>query len=79
VKLVATFHLVEIGEKIMATKDNSSKIKYFIVERSSLANYGSENGSDKAEAERLLAESASEVGELCVIRGELIKPTFVLD
>lgn len=45
------------------------ELRYFIIERSALSAYGNENGSDKAEAERLLAESHSEVGDLVVIRG----------
>lgn len=52
--------------------------RYFIVERDQLSAYGNENGSDKAEAERLLAE-AGDGNDLLVIRGVLIKPSFNLD
>jgi len=62
----------------MATQQTKQEERYFIVRRDSLGEYGSESGSDKAEAERLLAESASEVGELVVIRGVIIPPTFQL-
>lgn len=63
----------------MATKKPTEKIKYFIVQRDSLSAYGNENGSDKAEAERLLEESPTEVGDLIIIRGEMITPKFQLD
>lgn len=63
----------------MSTAKDESTVRYFIVERDSLSAYGSESGSDKAEAERLLAECGEEIGELVVIRGELIKPSFKLE
>jgi hypothetical protein len=63
----------------MATNNDDKKVRYFIVQRDQLSAYGNENGSDKAEAERLLAESASEVGDLVVIRGVMITPTFNLN
>lgn len=52
--------------------------KYFIVEQSQLSSYGSESGSDKEEAERLLAEAGVAIGDLVVIKGRLITPKFVL-
>lgn len=61
------------------TKPAKPETRYYIIERNALSAYGSENGSDKAEAERLLAESHSEVGDLVVIRGVAIQPTFKLD
>lgn len=57
---------------------SADTIRYFIVERDQLSAYGNENGSDKAEAERLLAE-AGDGNDLLVIRGVLIKPSFNLD
>lgn len=62
----------------MKRKSTSSKesVRYFIVERDSLSAYGNENGSDKAEAERLLSESQGETDRLVVIRGVLLKPSF---
>lgn len=59
-------------------KDKKSKeAKYFIVERSQLGAYGSENGSTKEEARDMLNES-SRSDDLVVIKGVLIEPTFVL-
>lgn len=60
-------------------KKQTDEIRYFIVERDSLSAYGNENGSDKAEAERLLSESGDARIDLLVIRGKLIKPTFQLE
>lgn len=57
----------------------TEEVKYFIVQRDRLSEYGSEAGSDKTEAERLLAESGEDIGELVVIRGTLIKPQFNLE
>lgn len=62
-----------------AKQTQSDEPRYFIVQRDSLGMYGNENGSDKEEAERLLAESASETCDLVVIRGVAIKPSFKLE
>lgn len=61
------------------SKSKSEEVRYFIVERDSLSAYGNATGSDKAEAERLLAESGDSVGDLVVIRGVIIKPYFNLE
>lgn len=58
-------------------KKQQEEERYFIAERSNLSAYGSEDGSDKEEAERLL-EEAGEVDDLVAIKGRLIKPKFVL-
>lgn len=62
----------------MAQKETKQKIRYYIVEYNALSIYGSENGSDRADAERLLVESGEAVGKLVVIRGVVIIPTFNL-
>lgn len=62
----------------MATKKPKEEVRYFIVQRDSLSMYGSETGSNRVEAERLLRES-SETEDLVVIRGTIVKPYFNLD
>jgi hypothetical protein len=66
------------GGMMMERNNRKSNIRYFILERDRLSDYGNAIGSDKAEAERLLAESGESIGELVVIRGELVEPTFKL-
>lgn len=63
----------EIADKQKA-KDN---MRYFIIQRDLLSMYGNEIGSNKGEAEQLLGE-ASEVGDLVVIHGVIVKPYFNL-
>lgn len=60
---------------MMAKSGKSEEVKYFIVQCDSLSMHGSETGSDKAEAERLLQES-SDTSDLVVIRGVIHQTIF---
>ncbi len=65
----------------MATKPTKQpeQVRYFIVEKDRLSDYGNAEGSDTEEAQRLLAESVDSAGDYVVIKGTLIKPTFKLE
>lgn len=64
---------------MVTSNKKEPEVKYFIIQRGHLSEYGNEHGSDKAEAERLLGESSDDVGDLVVIRGIIIKPYFNLE
>lgn len=57
----------------------TKNVRYFIIEADDLSKYGSQIGADKAEAEKMLAEAGDSIGNLVVVRGEVINPTFKLD